>query len=117
MHSSPKISVRPSPSITMILQGLAQRQFFPGLSRVLRLAWTCDRGLGLRLMNCSYSTRQQGPLLSASQLQIANNSNKPPVVLDCTWFMPNVPRDAIAEFKKSRIPGARFFNLDEVSDK
>ena len=31
--------------------------------------------------------------------------------------MPNVSRDAFAEFKKSRIPGARFFNLDEVIDK
>jgi len=31
--------------------------------------------------------------------------------------MPNVPRDALSEFQKGRIPGARFFNLDEVIDK
>jgi thiosulfate/3-mercaptopyruvate sulfurtransferase len=31
--------------------------------------------------------------------------------------MPNVARDPVAEFKMQRIPGARFFNLDEVTDK
>lgn len=68
-------------------------------------------------MNRNYVTKRPGPLLSAFQLKEAINSNAPPVILDCTWFMPNVARDAFAEFKKSRIPGARFFNLDEVTDK
>lgn len=31
--------------------------------------------------------------------------------------MPNVQRDAFAEFQKARIPGARFFDLDGVIDK
>jgi 3-mercaptopyruvate sulfurtransferase SseA len=65
----------------------------------------------------NYATSGSSPLLSAAQLKKAIESSSRPVLLDCTWFMPNVPRDAFAEFKQSRIPGARFFNLDEVIDK
>ena len=64
-----------------------------------------------------YATRGASPLVSATQLKESINSNTPPIILDCTWFMPNIPRNAVAEFKKARIPGARFFDLDEVADK
>ncbi|KAF7306714.1 hypothetical protein MIND_00463100 [Mycena indigotica] len=37
------------------------------------------------------------------------------VVLDCTWFMPNSPRVARAEFNAKRIVGSRFLDLDEVA--
>ena len=104
----------------MILHRLcvtSRQQSIAGFSQLQRLAWTCIPRPGIPSMSRNYATGQQGPLLSASQLKEAINSNDPPVILDCTWFMPNIPRDAIAEFKKSRIPGARFFNLDEVTDK
>jgi len=68
-------------------------------------------------MNRSYATSIIKPLLSASELKSAVASDSPPVILDCTWFMPNVPRNAREEFQKARIPGARFFDLDEVIDK
>ncbi|CCA75166.1 related to 3-mercaptopyruvate sulfurtransferase [Serendipita indica DSM 11827] len=35
--------------------------------------------------------------------------------LDATWFMPNSPRNAKQEFVKRHIPGAQFFDLDEVA--
>ena len=38
------------------------------------------------------------------------------VVLDCTWHLPTAKRDAKAEFVAAHIPGARFFDLDKVSD-
>jgi hypothetical protein len=95
----------------------SRRQSLAGFSRLQGLALTCTRRLDIPSINGNYSTVHQGTLLSASQLKEAINSNAPPVVLDCTWFMPNVARDAFAEFKKSRIPGSRFFNLDEVTDK
>ena len=38
------------------------------------------------------------------------------VVLDATWFLPDAGRDAGAEYARGHIPGARFFNLDEVAD-
>jgi len=68
-------------------------------------------------MQRHYATTEQSPLISAADLKRSILSKSGPVVLDCTWFMPNVPRDPIAEYKQSRIPGARFFNLDEVIDK
>jgi thiosulfate/3-mercaptopyruvate sulfurtransferase len=38
-------------------------------------------------------------------------------VLDATWYMPNVTtKDAVEEFRTSRLRGAQFFNLDGVCD-
>ncbi|HEY2178641.1 MAG TPA: 3-mercaptopyruvate sulfurtransferase [Caulobacteraceae bacterium] len=37
-------------------------------------------------------------------------------VLDATWFMPDAGRDAKAEFTERHIPGAAFFDIDEISD-
>ena len=38
-------------------------------------------------------------------------------VLDASWHMASAARDAVAEFKTAHIPGARFFHLDEFSDR
>ncbi len=37
-------------------------------------------------------------------------------VIDATWFMPTDPRDAKALYAERRIPGAIFFDIDEVAD-
>ena len=37
-------------------------------------------------------------------------------VLDCTTFLPGDPRDARAIFAERRIPGAAFFDIEEISD-
>ncbi len=37
-------------------------------------------------------------------------------VLDATWFMPDVEADAVAAYNEVHIPGARFFDIDEISD-
>lgn len=37
-------------------------------------------------------------------------------VLDASWYLPSTGRDARAEFGAGHIPGARYFDLDEVSD-
>ena len=37
-------------------------------------------------------------------------------ILDATWFMPGTGRDARAEYDAGHIPGARFFDIDEISD-
>lgn len=37
-------------------------------------------------------------------------------ILDATWFMPDSGRDARAEYQAAHIPGARFFDIDEISD-
>jgi thiosulfate/3-mercaptopyruvate sulfurtransferase len=37
-------------------------------------------------------------------------------VLDASWYMPATGRDARAEYAAAHIPGARFFDIDDVSD-
>lgn len=37
-------------------------------------------------------------------------------ILDATWFLPGSPRNARAEYDAAHIPGARFFDIDEMSD-
>ena len=38
------------------------------------------------------------------------------VIVDATWFMPDTPRDARAEHAERHIPGAVFFDINEISD-
>ena len=35
-------------------------------------------------------------------------------IFDASWFLPTVDRDPKAEFDKEHIPGARFFDIDEI---
>ena len=37
-------------------------------------------------------------------------------VLDASWYLPTSGRDAKAEYAAAHIPGARFFDIDEISD-
>lgn len=37
-------------------------------------------------------------------------------VIDASWYMPAEKRDARAEYMDAHIPGARFFDIDEISD-
>ena len=37
-------------------------------------------------------------------------------VLDASWYMPDSGRDPKAEYDATHIPGARFFDIDEISD-
>ena len=37
-------------------------------------------------------------------------------VLDGTYFLPNVPRNAHDEFQSEHIPGAAFFDIDDIKD-
>lgn len=37
-------------------------------------------------------------------------------ILDATWFLPDTGRDARAEFEAGHIPGAAFFDINEIAD-
>jgi thiosulfate/3-mercaptopyruvate sulfurtransferase len=55
------------------------------------------------------------PLVSCAWL--AERLEAPDIrVVDATWFMPADPRDAKAIFAERRIPGAIFFDVDEIAD-
>jgi thiosulfate/3-mercaptopyruvate sulfurtransferase len=38
------------------------------------------------------------------------------VVLDCSWYLPETRKQAIDDFRREHIPGARFIDLTAVSD-
>ena len=37
-------------------------------------------------------------------------------VIDASWYLPDAGRDAKAEYKAAHSPGARFFDIDEITD-
>lgn len=37
-------------------------------------------------------------------------------IVDASWYMPSANRDARAEYEEAHIPGAVFFDIDEISD-
>ena len=53
--------------------------------------------------------------MSAEWLK-ANIERPDVVVLDCSWYLPAMERDPRAEHEAKRVPGARFFDVDRVSD-
>ena len=56
-----------------------------------------------------------GPLVTTDWL--AGMLGKPGlVVFDATKYLPNEPKDGIAEFLSAHIPGARYFDIDLVAD-
>ncbi len=57
----------------------------------------------------------QPPLISPHEL--ANRIGDPNlVVLDGSWYLPTENRDPKHEFQSQHIPGARFFDIDRISD-
>jgi len=46
----------------------------------------------------------------------AHLSNPDFRVLDASWYLPAMGRDARAEYEAAHIPGARYFDIDEISD-
>jgi thiosulfate/3-mercaptopyruvate sulfurtransferase len=37
-------------------------------------------------------------------------------IIDASWHLPSAKRDARAEFEAARIPGAKFFDIDDISE-
>ncbi|MDD9976861.1 MAG: 3-mercaptopyruvate sulfurtransferase [Boseongicola sp.] len=37
-------------------------------------------------------------------------------IFDASWYLPDMKRDGRAEYEKSHIPGARYFDIDDISD-
>ena len=57
------------------------------------------------------------PQLLVSTEWLATHLAAPDVrVLDASWYLPSEGRDARAEYEAAHIPGARFFDIDEISD-
>ena len=49
---------------------------------------------------------------------LAQNLGQPDLtIVDSSWFMPALGRDARKEYLAAHIPGARFLDIDEVADR
>jgi thiosulfate/3-mercaptopyruvate sulfurtransferase len=56
-----------------------------------------------------------GPLVTTEWL--AAELGKPDlIVFDATKYLPNEPKDGKAEFVRAHIPGARYFDIDQIAD-
>lgn len=61
------------------------------------------------------SERPADPIVSPAWL--AERLDAPDIrVIDATWFLPADPRNARALYAERRIPGAVFFDIDEIAD-
>jgi thiosulfate/3-mercaptopyruvate sulfurtransferase len=60
-------------------------------------------------------TEDPGTLVSTDWLE-AHLKDPDLRILDASWFMPDSGRDANAEYQSAHIPGARFFDIDEIAD-
>ena len=58
---------------------------------------------------------KMGPLVTTEWLA-AELGEPDLVVFDATKYLPNEPKDGRAEFLRGHIPGAAFFDIDEVAD-
>lgn len=57
-----------------------------------------------------------GPLVTTEWL--ARHLGEPDLrVLDASFYMPQLGRDAHAEFVKAHVPGAAYFNIDTIADR
>jgi len=60
---------------------------------------------------------QDDPKTLVSTQWLASHMRDPDLrILDASWHMPDSGRDAKAEFAEGHIPGARFFDIPEISD-
>lgn len=62
-------------------------------------------------------TASDDPKTLVSTDWLAANLKNPDLrIFDASWYMPDMNRNAAAEFADCHIPGARFFDIDEISD-
>ena len=60
---------------------------------------------------------QDDPKTLVSTQWLADHLQDPDLrILDASWYLPAMNRDAKAEYDDAHIPGARFFDIDEISD-
>jgi thiosulfate/3-mercaptopyruvate sulfurtransferase len=58
----------------------------------------------------------QSPYVVSTQW-LAERLDAPDIaIIDASWYLPAAKRDARAEFAAARIPGAQFFDIDDISE-
>lgn len=79
-----------------------------------------SRGCSAVVERASDMAAQARALVAARWLADAVKSNRvgPNLrILDVSWYLPKMKRNACVEFEQTHIPGASFFDIDECCDK
>jgi thiosulfate/3-mercaptopyruvate sulfurtransferase len=62
-------------------------------------------------------TLSDDPKTLVSTAWLASHRHDPDLrIIDASWYLPDAGRDAKAEYKAAHIPGARFFDIDDITD-
>jgi thiosulfate/3-mercaptopyruvate sulfurtransferase len=62
-------------------------------------------------------TLTDDPMTLVSTAWLAAHRSDPDLrVIDASWYLPDAGRDPKAEYKAAHIPGARFFDINEITD-
>ncbi len=60
---------------------------------------------------------QDDPKTLVSTEWLASHLSNPDLrVIDASWYLPHMNRDGRKEYDEAHIPGARFFDIDEITD-
>ncbi|MEM8787060.1 MAG: 3-mercaptopyruvate sulfurtransferase [Pseudomonadota bacterium] len=60
---------------------------------------------------------REAPQLMVSAAWLESHLGAPDLrIIDASWYLPDMGRDARAEYDARHIPGARFFDIDDISD-
>ncbi|WP_458791464.1 3-mercaptopyruvate sulfurtransferase [Yoonia sp. MH D7] len=63
------------------------------------------------------NAKQDDPKTLVSTDWLAAHLKDPDLrIIDASWYMPDTGRDGAAEYAAEHIPGARFFDIDDISD-
>lgn len=69
------------------------------------------------MFNPATDRMRDDPATLVSTRWLAQRLTSPDLrVIDASWYLPDMGRDARAEYDAAHIPGARFLSLDDVSD-
>src|ERR1700680_5177944 len=60
--------------------------------------------------------KRTSPLLVTTDWLAARIGSRELVIVDGWWHLPTLKRDCFAEYRIAHIPGAVFFDIDEISD-
>ena len=68
-------------------------------------------------MNAQSPDPTDDPKVLVSTDWLARHLKSPDLrVLDASWYLPDAGRDPKSEYAEAHIPGARFFDIDDISD-
>jgi len=95
---------------------LLSRLLSPLLSRLPAATMASSRPRSFSSYLVSPSELHEALQKSPEQCTCNSTTDTRVVPLCASWFMPNDPRSGLASFRELRIPRARFFDLEAVSD-